>query len=91
MLFLLPWDSPGQFIELIQRAINPPPRLFTLLGIHLYSGAAHTPAGPLANLHNHLQVAQQLGHYRWRCLLLDLPARFQIQLWLSQNPISDQG
>lgn len=67
-----------------------PPRLFTLRAIHLKGCPAHSPPRPLRNRHQLPEVAEQLGHWCGRRLLLDLSARFQIQLRLIQNPLSCQ-
>jgi hypothetical protein len=88
MLFL-PWNRSRQLAELIEGALDLPPRLAALPAIHLQSGVSRPPAGPLRNRHHHVQITQQLSGRCGRRLRLGLPPCFQKQLGLFQKPLPD--
>ena len=88
MLFL-PWNRSRQLAELIEGAVDLPPRLFALLAIHLQNRLSRPPAGPLRNRHQYVEISQQLACRCGRCSPLSLPLRFQKQLRLFQNPLPD--
>jgi len=57
MLFL-PWNRSRQLAELIEGALDLPPRLVALPAVHLQRNMSRPPAGPLRNRHHHVQITQ---------------------------------
>src|SRR5260370_17390347 len=86
MLFL-PLNSSSHVAELVESAINLPPRFLALPVIHLRSCTRHSPAGPVRYRHYHFQIVQQLGNGFGMRGRLDLLPPFQKQPWLFPNAL----
>ena len=77
-------------LELLFNALDLLPRRAALLVIQFRRlGAGQPPMNPIHNRGNHLQIADQLGGWPGRNLLL--PLRFEKQRRIVQNAFADGG
>jgi hypothetical protein len=79
-------------MELLHRALDLALRLDAFRTIQLDGDRARQPpVGTARNRYYHLQIAQQLGGFVGRRIGFALPLRFQKQLRLFQNPLTNGG
>jgi hypothetical protein len=73
----------------VEGAIQGVSQLFTLAAIHLHRGVRQSPVGTVGDGDHHLEIAQQFGDGGRRRSELALPLRFEKQLRLFENALSN--